>query len=77
MAEPMRIIVNGESVMCEHVAVTYEHIVAAAGKTGTPSVVYSSQRDGDAQRSGTMYPGCAPVRLTDVMIFTVAHTGNA
>ena len=73
----MRIIVNGSPIMVESVTVTYAEIVALAGLTGNPSVTYCSKRDGDTRREGTMYAGCSPVLLSDVMVFSVVHTGGA
>lgn len=72
-----KITVNGSLVDFEPVCISYEQVVALAGFTGTPSVTYSSKRDGDVHRQGTMYTGCSPVLLTDAMVFNVAHTGNA
>lgn len=75
----MRIIVNGVPIDLENTPfhLTYEQVVKLAGETGNPSVTYCSKRDGDTQRSGTMYSGCAPVLLTDVMVFNVVHTDGA
>lgn len=73
----MRIVVNGRPVQTNQVCISYEEIVALAGHTGTPSVAYCSRRDGDVRRQGTMYVGCSPVLLTDVMTFDVVHTGGA
>lgn len=74
---PMKIVVNGNLVEFEPAYISYEEIVALAGLTGTPSVTYRSKRDGDVRREGTMYTGCSPVLLTDVMTFSVVHTGGA
>jgi len=73
----MRIIVNGFAVYFEPACISYQEIVELAGLTGTPSVTYSSKRDGDVRREGTMHAGCSPVLLTDVMVFNVVHTGGA
>jgi hypothetical protein len=73
----MKIIVNGRLVEFEPVTISYDEVVALAGLEGAPSVAYCSKRDGDARREGTMYAGCSPVLLTDVMSFTVVHTGGA
>lgn len=73
----MKIMVNGCLVDFEPVCISYEEIVALAGLTGTPSVTYCSKRDGDVRREGTMYTGCSPVLVTDVMVFNVSHTGGA
>lgn len=73
----MRIIVNGASIEFKETSISYEEIVNLSGLTGSPSVAYCSKRDGDVRRDGTMYAGCSPVLLTDVMVFTVAHTGSA
>ena len=71
------ITVNGRLIDVYPTNISYEEVVALAGLTGAPSVTYISKRDGDVQRAGTMYPGCSPVLLTDVMVFNVAHTGAA
>ncbi len=73
----MRVVVNGSAAWFDPITITYEEVVALAGETGTPSVTYCSKRDGDTRRSGTMHPGCSPVLLSDVMSFTVIHTGGA
>jgi hypothetical protein len=77
ISNSMRIVVNGRDVRFDPATITYEEVVTLAGESGTPSVTYSSKRDGDTRRAGTMYPGCSPVLLTDVMVFTVIHTGAA
>lgn len=73
----MKIIVNGRLVDFESVCISYEEVIALAGLIGTPSVTYCSKRDGDVRREGTMYTGCSPVLVSDVMTFNVAHTGGA
>lgn len=73
----MKIIVNGSLVDFEPACISYEEIVALAGLIGRPSVTYCSKRDGDVRREGIMYVGCSPVLLTDVMAFSVVHTGDA
>jgi len=77
MKNDTKITVNGRLVGFEPVAISYEEIVSLAGLTGTPSVTYCSKRDGDVRREGTMYTGCSPVLVTDVMTFNVVHTGGA
>ncbi len=73
----MKITVNGKLIDFEPASITYSEVVALASLAGTPSVTYCSKRDGDTRREGTMYPGCSPVFVGDVMIFNVAHTGGA
>lgn len=73
----VKIIVNGRPVDFEPAHISYAEIVGLAGLTGTPSVTYCSKRDGDVRREGTMYTGCSPVLVTDVMTFDVVHTGGA
>lgn len=73
----MRIVVNGQSIKTDAISISYEEIVELAGYSGNPSVTYCSKLDGDVRRQGTMYAGCSPVLLTDVMIFDVVHTGAA
>jgi hypothetical protein len=73
-----KIAINENWVEFAPVCITYEEVITLAGLTGSEYVVtYRSKRDGHIQREGRMKPGCAPVLVTDVMMFSVAHTGNA
>lgn len=76
MEPRIKIIVNGLEFLVEE-TVTYEQIVELAGKRGNPTVVYSSKKRGDSQRSGEMHTGCRPVRVEPFMVFSAMHTGNA
>lgn len=73
----MTIIINGIPVVTESSEMSYDDIVQLAGKKGYPTVAYSSLRQGDSTRSGEMHFGGPTVRLEEMMIFNVAHTGNA
>lgn len=70
--------VNGdEHELLADTPLTYEHIVALAGLTGNPTMVYKSPRNGDVYRHGCMHKGQVLNIVTDGMRFTVCHTGNA
>lgn len=73
----MKLIINCKPVEFDGDWITYIEIVRLAGKTGNPTVVYRGRRDGDSERSGTMYAGGPSVKLDPDMVFTVMHTGNA
>lgn len=73
-----KIAINETWVEFAPACITYEEVVALAGHTGNEYVVtYRSKRDGRVQREGRMRPGCDPVLVTDVMLFSVTRTGDA
>lgn len=72
----MKIIINGTAVNHDSASVTYEEVVRLAGEKGNPSVSYKTARNGDSQRSGTMYEG-KRVTVEPDMIFNVMHTNKA
>lgn len=73
----MTIIINGIPITTSKSELSYEDVVELAGKKGYPTVVYSSPRRGDSNRSGEMHFGCPTVHIEDQMVFSVVHTGNA
>lgn len=68
--------VNGERWDRLFNVISYEEVVALAGLTGNPTMVYKAARNGDVQRAGSMCAGTR-VKNIDGLRFTVCHTGNA
>ena len=74
----MRVYLNGIAITSGRVSLTYEEIVALAGKHGHPSVTYTCPSStGAAVRAGTMNHASKPLELVDGMAISVIHTDNA
>jgi len=72
--DSFNIIVNTEKKLVHSTLVSYEDIVAMAGKKGHPSVVF--HRGPLPKPDGCLAPG-EQVYLREGMVFAVQHTGNA
>lgn len=72
-----RIIVNGRPHDAADSHLTYDQVVAIAGTSGHPSVLYRLRLDYDTERSGSLHVGSAPIAIAEDMVFNVQHTGNA
>jgi hypothetical protein len=72
----VKIIVNGQEMPFSGSQISYDEVIALAGKTGHPSVTYRGHVVRDSRREGLMHPGCAAVEVDDGMVFNVMHTGN-
>ena len=74
----MDIKINGIIKIFDVTHLNYEDVITQAGygRERIISVVYSSKRSGDAQRSGILCPGDC-VQIEDGMIFNAYDTGNA
>jgi len=70
-------LVNGqEHTLPREMPLTYEHLVAAAGLHGHPTVVFH-QRRGEWTRSGSLHKGQTIDLGGAGMRFTICHTGDA
>lgn len=66
-----------ERTLLANTPLTYEHLVALAGKQGHPTVVFHQSRPGGWTRTGSLHKGQTMSDLRDGTRFTVCHTGNA
>jgi hypothetical protein len=77
-----KLIVNGVNWDYSNTEIGYEDVVMAAwdklpAAPPLMTVTYSWHGPGDMNRSGTLYPGKAPIKVEDGMIFNAVSTDNA
>ncbi len=74
------IIVNGRECSTDQATLNYEQIVAMAdsgrSKECLHTIIYRIKKDG-WEKSGTIYPGSAPVEVHPGMVISAMVTDNA
>jgi hypothetical protein len=80
--KPHKVIVNGLEWTTPAETLGYDDIVMVAwdklpAAPPLMTVTYHWSGPGDAERSGTLYPGKPPIKVENGMIFNAVSTGNA